>query len=105
MPCNPLYLSKIVLHSSRSMFFRVSANKFFQYDFATFTSIYLMEPATAAPSSNTKSFNSTPPVGATTVNWVTAGYVTAVKDQGQCGKKDIFADHLRFAILIMMFYV
>jgi hypothetical protein len=38
-------------------------------------------------SSAPASFSTAPPVGvAASVNWVTAGYVTAPKNQGQCGE-------------------
>ena len=70
---------------------RVSANKFFRYNFPTFNSIYLMDPTMTAPSRSksslqTKLFNTSLPAGSATVNWVTAGFSTPVKDQGVCGE-------------------
>ena len=70
--------------------FRVTANKFFHYDYATFKSSYLMKgvaaPSTSKSSTKTKTFNKTLPRGTVTKNWVTEGYSTPIKDQGACGK-------------------
>ena len=43
-------------------------------------------PLPAATAASDFPVDAPPAVGATSVNWVTAGYSTAVKNQGACGE-------------------
>ena len=79
------------MHSNFDSLVRVSANKFFRYDSSTFRSTYLMKSKMSTvlpPVSSIKNqvFASAPLVGAASVNWATDGFVTAIKDQGECGE-------------------
>ena len=71
---------------------RVSANKFFRYNYSTFSSIYLMDPAVVSARKKPLTPQKKPvsavaaPAAETSVNWVTAGYSTPIKNQGACGE-------------------
>ena len=71
---------------------RTNPNKFFDMSYSQLASTYLMtsRPNLSPSGSTTTTSFPTTPVGATsstpaTVNWVTAGYVTPIRDQQQVG--------------------
>jgi len=79
------------VNTNQNVKFWLSANQFSGMSFSEFKAMYLMSTPNVGPPTagtvETVNVSSTqaPLVGATTVDWVAAGYSTAVKNQGGCG--------------------
>ena len=89
MPCLCLIPQGKVyaINTNPKLTYWASGNKFSHLNYTQFSSQYLMTSVTpkASSGSNTKTLSTALPA-ATTVNWVTAGKVTPVRDQAACGE-------------------
>ena len=75
------------INTNPKLTYWASGNKFSHLNYTQFASQYLMKSVTPKASSGSKTTTvSTTLPTATTVNWVTAGKVTPVRDQAACGE-------------------
>jgi C1A family cysteine protease len=74
--------AKIEAHNATESSFTLGHNQFSDWSHDEYKKLLGRRPNSPRPVSETLEF---PATNATSVNWVTAGAVTPVKDQGQCG--------------------